>query len=189
MNERPLVLVESRAEWRGWLEQHHSTSSGIWLVRWKKASGRPWVSYDDVVEEALCFGWIDSLQRTLDDERSQLMLTPRKPGSRWSAVNKERVDRMTAAGLMCPTGAALVAAAKEDGTWNALDQVDALIEPADLSAALDADPLARRAWDAFPPSAKRGILERILDARTEPTRLTRIRTVVTEAHEGRRAFR
>ncbi len=183
------MQLDSRAEWRRWLEDNHASSTGIWLVRWKKSAGREWLTYDEVVEEALCFGWIDSLQRTVDEERTQLLMTPRRTGSRWSASNQERVRRLSAAGLMRPAGSAVVAAARADGAWNALDEVNALIEPADLIAALDADPPARVAWDAFPPSVRRGILERILDARTDPTRRSRIETVVTEAHDGRRAFR
>ncbi|HYN75957.1 MAG TPA: YdeI/OmpD-associated family protein [Candidatus Limnocylindria bacterium] len=185
-HDRPQVLVESRAEWRAWLSENHADSTGIWLVRWKKGRG-PAVTYDEVVEEALCFGWVDSLPRSLDDDRTQLLLTPRKTTSRWSAVNKERVARLTASGAMAPAGLAMVRLAEESGTWVALDGVDALLEPPDLAAALDADPAARASWDGFPPSARRGILEWILDARTAPTREKRIATTVAEAHDGRRA--
>jgi uncharacterized protein YdeI (YjbR/CyaY-like superfamily) len=184
--DRPQVLVESRAEWRAWLSENHADSTGIWLVRWKKGRG-PAVTYDEVVEEALCFGWVDSLPRSLDDDRTQLLLTPRKTTSRWSAVNKERVARLTASGAMAPAGLAMVRLAEESGTWVALDGVDALLEPPDLAAALDADPAARASWDGFPPSARRGILEWILDARTAPTREKRITTTVSQAHDGRRA--
>ena len=179
--------VASRAEWRAWLEENHAASGGIWLVRWKKSAGQGYVPYDEMAEEALCFGWIDSTHRPFDEERTQILVTPRKVGSRWSAVNKERVERLTAAGLMRPAGATVIEAAKADGAWNALDEVEALVEPPDLTVALAADPVARSVWDGFPPSARKAILQWVSDARTAPTRERRIATVVGDAHEGRRA--
>jgi uncharacterized protein YdeI (YjbR/CyaY-like superfamily) len=179
--------VETRAEWRAWLADHHSSTSGVWLVTWKKATGRPRPGYDDVVEEALCVGWVDSLPRTLDAERSQLLVTRRKPGSNWSRINKERVERLIAAGAMLPAGLAAVRAARADGSWTALDEVEALVEPEQLRAALDAVPDARTAWDAFPRSARRAVLEWIRSARAPATRDRRIATTVSEAAVGRRA--
>ena len=184
--EREQVFVESREQWRAWLADHHATSPGIWLVRWRKGAG-PQVSYDEVVEEALAFGWVDSLPRGLDDERTQLLLTPRKPRSRRSRPNKERVERLEAARLMAPAGAAVVAAARADGSWTALDAVENLEEPDDLRRELDAVPAARQHWDAFPRSARRGILEWILDARTDGTRAKRVRETVDSAAQDVRA--
>ncbi len=181
------VTVGSREEWRGWLEEHHATCPGVWLVTWKKGSGGPYLPYDDVVEEALAFGWVDSLPRKLDDRRSMLLVTPRKPASKWSRVNKERVERLTAAGLMAPAGQAVVDAAKASGTWTALDDVENLVEPDDLRAALDADPEARRQWDGFPRSARRGILEWLLNAKTAPTRAKRVEEIARLAARGERA--
>jgi uncharacterized protein YdeI (YjbR/CyaY-like superfamily) len=181
------VTVGSREEWRRWLEEHHATSPGVWLVTWKKGSGGPYLPYDDVVEEALAFGWVDSLPRKLDDRRSMLLITPRKPASKWSRVNKERVERLTAAGLMAPAGQAVVDAARESGTWTALDDVENLVEPDDLRAALDADPEARRQWDGFPRSARRGILEWLLNAKTAPTRAKRVEETARLAARGERA--
>lgn len=184
--EYPLVQVASAEQWRAWLHEHHATSVGVWLVTWKRGRG-PDVPYDDIVDEALCFGWIDSRPGTVDAARSRRLLTPRRPGSNWSRVNKDRVARLAAAGRMAPSGLAAVAAAKADGTWTALDAVEALIEPAGLATALDADPAARRHWDAFPRSARRAILEWIAAARTEPTRRRRIETTAAEAAQNRRA--
>ncbi len=181
------VTVESREQWRAWLEAHHGSSPGIWLVTWKKASGRPHLPYDDVVEEALAFGWVDSLPRKLDDDRSQLLITPRKAGSNWSRLNKERVERLLAAGLMAPAGLAVVEAARADGSWTALDDVENLVEPEDLRAALDAEPEARRHWDAFPRSVKRGILEWLRNAKTPATREKRVRETAELAARGERA--
>jgi len=181
------VQVDSRQQLRDWLEEHHRSSPGVWLVTWKKAAGSRYVSYDEVVEEALCVGWVDSLPRSLDHERTMLLITPRRPRSSWSRANKERVERLTAAGLMRRVGLEVVEAAKRSGTWTALDDVERLVEPPDLRAALDADPAAREHWDAFPRSARRGILEWLLTARTEATRHERVTETVTLAARGERA--
>jgi uncharacterized protein YdeI (YjbR/CyaY-like superfamily) len=181
------VTVGSRAEWRRWLAKHHATSPGIWLVLYKKGSGRPTVPYEDLVEEALCFGWIDSTARKLDEERRQQLLTPRKPRSRWSSINRERVARLAGAGLMRPAGMAAVEVAQANGNWTALDAVERLEEPDDLRTALDAKPAARASWDGFPPSAKRAILDWISTAKRRETRGRRIAQTVSEAAAGRRA--
>ncbi len=146
----PRVEIESRSAWRAWLTENHASCGSIWLVTYKKASGRAALSNDDIVEEALCFGWIDSLPRKLDEMRSMLMLWMRKPGSAWSALNKVRAERMIAAGFMQPAGLAAIAAAKADGSWSKLDSVEALAVPDDLAAALAAYPAARAHFDAFP---------------------------------------
>lgn len=185
--DKEQVTVGSRDEWRAWLSAHHASSPGIWLVTWKKGSGGPHLPYDVVVEEALAFGWIDSLGRKLDERRSQLLLTPRKRGSSWSRVNKQRVERLLAGELMAPAGHAVIDAAMADGSWSALDDVENLVEPDDLRAALDAEPEARRQWDAFPRSAKRGILEWILNARTDTTHAKRVRETAALAARGERA--
>jgi uncharacterized protein YdeI (YjbR/CyaY-like superfamily) len=111
------VHLETRAEWRAWLAANHAEAPGVWLVSWKRATGRPVVGYDACVEEALCFGWIDSLAKTVDEERSRQLFTPRRARSRWSQSNRDRVERLTAAGLMAPAGLAAVEAAKAAGTW------------------------------------------------------------------------
>jgi uncharacterized protein YdeI (YjbR/CyaY-like superfamily) len=185
--DRPLVHVERREDWRAWLAEHHASSDGAWLVSYKRATGRPAVGYDAAVEEALCFGWIDSLARTLDAERSMQLFTPRRPGSGWSASNKERVARLEAAGLIEPAGAAVIEAARADGSWTALDDVENLVVPDDLAAALAARPGAAEHWDAFPPSAKRAILQWVLAAKRPETRARRVETTAAEAAEGRRA--
>jgi len=186
-NDYEQVTATSRAQWRRWLAKHHDTSPGIWLIRYKQGSGHKHLSYDDVVDEALCFGWVDSRPRALDDERSQLLLTPRKPKSRWSAVNRDRVSRLTREGRMEPAGIAAVEAAKRNGNWEALDAVEQLVEPPDLAKALDKEPAARTQWDGFPRSTKRAILEWITSAKTSETRQRRIDETVSEARIGRRA--
>jgi uncharacterized protein YdeI (YjbR/CyaY-like superfamily) len=179
--------ITSRDQWREWLAAHHANSPGIWLVTYKRADPERHVPYEAVVEEALCFGWIDSLGRRLDEARFQLLLTPRKPRSGWSRINKRRVERLQAAGLMRPPGEAVVDAARADGSWAALDAIEELAEPEDLRAALDGDPAARRQWDGFPRSAKRAILEWIAAARRPETRQRRVSETATLAAQGIRA--
>lgn len=186
LSDYPRVEVSSRAEWRAWLESHHRRTTGIWLVTYKAADAR-YVSYADVVEEALCFGWIDSLPRKLDAARTMLLVSPRRAGSAWSKVNKDRVEGLLARGLMMPAGLDRVATAKCDGSWAKLDLVDALVIPDDLAAALAALPLASAHWDAFPPSIRRGILEWIEQAKRPETRAERVRATAEGAAENRRA--
>jgi uncharacterized protein YdeI (YjbR/CyaY-like superfamily) len=181
------VVAGTRTEWRAWLEANHARDEGVWLVTYKKGSGKPYLDYDAAVEEALCFGWVDSKPGKLDDERTMLYYAPRKPRSGWSRPNKERVERLIAAGLMAPAGLAKVEAAKADGSWSALDAVEALEVPADLSAALDADPEARRHFDAFPRSAKRGILEWVCAAKKPETRAKRVEETARFAAQNVRA--
>jgi uncharacterized protein YdeI (YjbR/CyaY-like superfamily) len=138
------VQVGSRLEWRAWLVENHATARGVWLVTWKKASGGPHVPYDEIVEEALAHGWVDSKGRKLDNDRWQLLITPRNPQSKWSRANKRRIERLNSAGLMHPAGEAAVALAKENGAWSALDEVESLAEPDELRQALDATEHARR---------------------------------------------
>lgn len=180
------VEVRTRAEWRRWLEARHAQAESIWLVTWKKGRG-PYVPYDDIVEEALCFGWIDSTARRLDDDRSMLLLAPRRPGSLWSKANKNRVARLEAHGLIAPAGRSKIEAAKRSGVWTALDGVEALAVPPDLAVALAEVPDADRAFRAFPPSSRRAILAWIAAAKRPETRVKRIAETVAEAAQGRRA--
>ena len=179
-DEYDRVELSYRADWRAWLAVNHERVPGVWAVTYKKGCG-PYVAYEELVEEALAFGWIDSLRRALDADRSQLLMTPRRRGSKWSKPNKERIARLIAAGGMTPAGEAAVARAKEDGTWEALDAVEALQGPPDLGTALDADPAARRHWEAFPRSTKRAVLEWITSAKRPDTRERRIRETVERA--------
>lgn len=181
------IELTTRAQWRDWLAANHGRTDSIWVVTYRKGASQPRVPYDDLVEEALAFGWVDSLPRRLDDERTMLLMSPRKPGSNWSAVNKARVETITAAGLMHPAGQAKVDQAKADGSWSALDAVERLEIPGDLRAAFDARPGAAEAWDGFPRSVRRGVLEWILNARTAPTRAKRVAETADRAARGERA--
>lgn len=182
-----LVEVTDRSQWRDWLMAHHQQTDSVWVVTYKVGASRPRVPYDDLVEEALAFGWVDSLPRKLDDERTMLLMSPRKPGSNWSAVNKARIETMTAAGLMHPAGLAKIEQAKTDGSWTALDAVDRLEVPDDLAAAFDPRPGSAEAFAAFPPSTRRGILEWIGNAKKPETRAARIAETAEKGARGERA--
>lgn len=180
--------MPDRAAWRAWLEVNHTRNAGVWLVSFKKATGKPRVPYEDAVEEALCFGWIDSLVRTLDAERAMQLFSPRKPRSPWSRPNKLRVERLVASGLMREAGLAKIEQARRDGSWEVYAVAESLEEPADLLAAFAAGPLgARSNWDAFSPSSRRAILWWVHSARRPETRAQRIARVVSEAARNRRA--
>lgn len=183
--ERETFQPYSRAAWRAWLEQHHATSRGIWLIMFKKSSGKPGVSYDEAVEEALCFGWIDSRRESLDDERSIQNFTPRKQGSPWSRLNKRRIEQLLAADRMMPAGLAKIEAARQDGSWSSFDAVEDLLVPDDLAAALLANPVAHATFHAFSPSARKQLLWWVVSAKRSETRAGRIDRLVGEAAAGR----
>lgn len=180
-------LATSRSAWRGWLSAYHQESKGVWLITYKRASGKPRLEYSESVEEALCFGWVDSLPRKLDEERSMLYFAPRKSGSGWSALNKRRVESLIQGGLVMPAGLAKIEAAKRDGTWSKLDEVDALVVPDDLRAELKRYENANDFFEAFPKSVKRGILEWILNAKRPETRQKRISETARLANRNERA--
>lgn len=181
------VHPETRQEWRQWLTEHHSSERAVWLVSWRRPTGRAAVGYDAAVSEALAFGWVDSVQRRLDEQRTMLYFARRSPGSGWSRPNKLRIAALQRDGLMTPAGQRVVDAAIADGSWAMLDDVENLLVPPDLASALDAVPGARDHWDRFPPSARRGILEWIVQARRPDTRARRIVTTAEHAGRGERA--
>ena len=181
------VEVRSRAEWRQWLEKHHAQAEPIWLVTYKKAQGELYVPYGDVVEEGLCFGWIDSRTRRLDEARTMLLFSPRRAGSAWSRSNKTRVARLEADGLMREPGRAKIEQAKADGSWSILDDVEDLVSPADLAAALAANAEATRHFEAFTASSKKSLLWWIKSAKRPETRDKRVRQTVEYAARNLRA--
>ena len=188
MSDRyPELIIESRAQWRDWLAGHHGSAAGVWVTTYKKDSGRPYVPVGEIIDEALAHGWVDSRPRSVDGTRSQRLLTPRRPTSAWSRVNKQRVERLIAARRLTPAGLAVIQTAKRNGAWTALDEVETLTEPGDLRAALDADPAARHYWNAFPRSSKRAILEWIAAAKTSSTREKRITETTATAAVNVRA--
>lgn len=182
-----IVEVHDRDEWREWLQANHQQSESILLVTYRQDAGERYIPYEAIVEEALCFGWIDSTRRPLHDGRSTLLLTPRKPGSGWSQANKNRVERLVAAGKIAPAGMAKINQAKQDGSWSRNDDAEALVIPDDLARALADHPEARQHFDAFPPSSRRVMLQWVYDARRPETRARRIEEIATKAARNERA--
>jgi uncharacterized protein YdeI (YjbR/CyaY-like superfamily) len=185
-DERRIVEVESRAAWRRWLEENHE-GQGVWLVLPKRGSDVAGPTYDEAVEEALCFGWIDGTVNTLDDRRVLSYMAPRKRGSAWARSNKERIERLERGGLIQPPGWAAIDRAREDGSWSAYDSVEALEVPDDLRSAFDANPTAAGHFDAFPPGAKKQILWWVISAKRPETRAKRIAETVRLAEQNIRA--
>jgi uncharacterized protein YdeI (YjbR/CyaY-like superfamily) len=178
----PIVDLPNRAAWRAWLAANHDTSGSIRLVITKKGAPDPGVSYTDAVEEALCFGWIDSRANKLDAKRYLLLVSPRQRKSIWSRVNKERVVRLEALGLLAAPGLVKITAAKEDGSWHALDDIEALKMPANLAAALGAQPGALDNWEASGISLRKRVLYWLASAR-QPETISRRITRITELTE------
>lgn len=183
----PIYHPADLAAWRAWLAVNHGTARGVWVASWRKASGRTPVAYEELVEEAICFGWIDSTVNILDDERGLQLMTPRKPKSGWTRLNRQRVAALEAQGRMTEAGRRAVEVAKANGWWTIYDPIEDMIEPDDLADALDASPAARTAWDAFPPSARKQMLWWVATAGKPETRARRIAKIVAEAEHGRRA--
>lgn len=187
MTDLEKVEVKSRAELRKWLKTNHSNSESVWLVTYKKTKAEWYLDYDSIVEEALCFGWVDSLPRALDKDRTMLRLSPRNPKSAWSKVNRDRVTKLIQAKLMTDAGIAAINVAKKNGSWNKLTEVDSGKIPADLVSELKKYSQAKANFDKFPPSSKRAILEWIALAKSDQTRLKRIAETAKLAQENIRA--
>lgn len=179
------VYASDRQVWREWLETYHLTSSGIWLIYYKVKSGKPSIQYSEAVKEALCFGWIDSKVKSLDQERYQQIFTPRKPKSVWSKLNKQYIEELIEQGLMTEAGWAKIKTAQQDGSWAALDQVEALVMPTDLEQALELDERAKQNFQAFSNSLKKNVLAWIASAKRSETRLKRIEQTIRAAAQNK----
>lgn len=179
--------AQDRTAWRKWLQSNHAKADKIFLIIYHKQSGVPSVYYNEAVDEAICFGWIDSKINKRDEQSYFQYFAKRNPKSNWSKVNREKVVQLTAAGLMAEAGLAAVAKAKMSGTWTALDAVEALQLPSELAALLKKDKTAGAYFEAFPRSVKRGILEWIANAKTPATTAKRIAETVRLAAMNIRA--
>jgi len=183
----PIFHAESRSQWRAWLEAHHDSARGVWLCSWRGRHGGPICPYPEAVEEAICFGWIDSTVTILDDDRGLQLFTRRKPKSTWTRLNRQRAANMETAGLMTDAGRTSIEVAQTNGWWTMYDPVEDLIEPPELAAALDANPQARSNWNAFPPSARKQMLWWVISGLRAETRAARIGTIVEQAAQNQRA--
>ena len=187
LEDAPHVHADDRATWRAWLEANHATARGAWLVTWRPRTGRAYLDYDAAVEEALCFGWVDSTGGHFDDDRGKLYFALRKPRSGWAATNKARVERLIAEGRMAPAGLAAIERAKANGSWELLDSVERLDVPDDLATALERLPAAAANFAAFPPSARKMLLGWVALARRPETRASRIAEIAEAAARNERA--
>lgn len=183
----PIFHAESREEWRAWLVANNQYERGVWLCSWRSGTDRARCDYVAAVEEAICFGWIDSTVTNLDDDRVLQLFSRRKGKSSWTRLNRQRAASMEERGLMTDAGRAAIAVAQGNGWWTILDSVEDLEEPPGLTVALDAAPAARIAWEAFPPSARKQMLFWIVSAARDETRDERIAQVVAAAADGKRA--
>jgi len=183
----PSYQPKTRAEWRKWLASNHATSKGISLVIIKKNADVAGITYSDAVEEALCFGWIDGGADSLDAQTYKLYLWPRKPGSVWSRLNKQRIRKLVKDGSMTPVGLARIEAARKDGSWKTLNAIDKLVMPADLLEQLAANVEARRNFEAFSDSSKKIILFWIASAKRDETRQKRIAETIRLAAQNIKA--
>lgn len=184
----PLFYAPDRPTWRSWLQAHHRTEAGVWVVRYRQEVAVPCPIYEEIVEEALCFGWVDSHVRKLDDERSKLLVSPRNPRSGWSRPNQQRVERLWAAGLMAEAGLAVVRLAQESGAWSALDAAEDVLVPDDLAAAFAPAPEALANFEAFTRGSRKIILAWIYTAKRPETRAARVAQTVALAGRGLRAY-
>lgn len=175
---RDVLVPRRRNVWREWLASNIDRQEGLWVVYRKKSSSLDGPVYDDLVEEALCFGWIDSRVRRIDDDRVMQWFSPRREGGVWSALNKERIERLVSAGRMTEIGQAAIDRAKADGSWSQFDDVDALIVPPDLQTALDGAPEALIAYRALGDSVKKQYLWWIHSAKRPATRVNRIEETI-----------
>lgn len=170
-----LLYVPHREDWRAWLEKHHATETEVWLVFYKKHTGKPRVPYDEAVEEALCFGWIDSIARKLDEDRFAQKFTPRKDRSNWSALNLQRVERLIASGRMTPAGLAKLDPAPQapPKRFESGDET-----PSFIAEALRANPAASESFQRLAPSYRRNYIRWITEAKKEETRQRRLQEVL-----------
>jgi uncharacterized protein YdeI (YjbR/CyaY-like superfamily) len=185
--DAPRVHVETIEQWSDWLAENQLSGKGVWLVTWRRPTGRPAPPYELQIEEALRVGWVDSTAKRLDDDRTMLYFARRRPGSEWARTNKERIARLESDGRMLPAGQAVVDKARADGSWTLLDAVEDLIVPDDLAAALDRHEGAHGHWDSFPASTRKQILWWIVQAKRPETRTARIEETARRASRGERA--
>lgn len=184
--EVEIFYPKNKQEWRVWLENNHARIDNVWVVFYKKASGIPTISWSDSVDEALCFGWIDSKKIAIDAEKSHQFFSKRKPKSTWSKINKLKVERLIAEGLMTKAGLESIEIAKQNGSWTILDDVDALIIPPDLESAFGKYPSSRAFFESLSNSIKKMMLYWIISAKQAETRQKRINEIAELASQNQK---
>ena len=176
--------AKTQAHWRQWLAENHEKEVSVWLIIYKKGTSANNLSHANAVDEALCFGWIDSLTVKRDEESRYQFFSKRKPKSNWSAINKSKALNMIKQGLMTPKGLKSIEIAKANGMWDALNDVENLIVPDDLEKEFNLHKTTQMHWEKFPKSSKKAILKWISEAKRPETRATRISETVRLAKEN-----
>jgi uncharacterized protein YdeI (YjbR/CyaY-like superfamily) len=180
-NETGTFYAANRQEWRQWLKLHHDKEQAVWLIYQKKMSGKPSVTWSEAVDEALCFGWVDSKKKTIDEASFMQFFCRRKPKSTWSKINKEKIVRLSAEGLITKAGLACIEAAKQNGSWKLLDEVEELAIPTDLHTAFWRQPDAEAYFFTLSKSVRKSMLQWLVLAKRQETRQKRIEELVEAA--------
>ncbi len=180
------ITPSNTQEWREWLTKNHVKEDGVWLIYYKKNADKPTISWSEAVDEALCFGWIDSVKKPIDEERFMQFFSKRKANSLWSKINKEKVSKLTQAKKMTPAGFEIIEKAKQNGMWTLLDEVEELIIPKDLKQAFDATPKALNYFLSLSKSIKKGMLTLVVVAKRPETRQNRINEFVSCAANNKK---
>lgn len=173
-------------EWRAWLEENHLNAQAVWLVNYRKSSGKDTITWSESVDVALCYGWIDSKKIKIDDEKTHQFFCKRKAKSTWSKINKDKVEKLIEQGLMRRAGMHSIEIAKKNGSWNILDEVEALIIPDDLKEAFNHSPDVKDFFDNISKSSKKSILYWLLMAKRPDTRLQRLKEIVDNAAQKKK---
>jgi uncharacterized protein YdeI (YjbR/CyaY-like superfamily) len=176
----------NRQEWREWLQENHNSKESIWIIQYRKSSNKPSISWSEAVEEALCFGWIDSIRKSIDKESFIQFFCPRKPRSVWSKINKAKVDQLIKEGLMTEAGYKVIETAKQNGSWNILDEVEELLIPEELERQFESNPGSKEYFITLSKSVKKMILHWIALAKRPETRVKRIKEVAELAANKQR---
>jgi len=180
------ISPKNRQEWREWLQENHDKKQSVWLIYYKKKSNIPTVTYSEAVDEALCFGWIDSKAKPLDEEKFMQFFSKRKPKSVWSRINKEKIERLIHEGLMTTAGYHMIEIAKQNGSWTILDEAEALTIPGDLDEAFQKRPNAKNYFSSLSRSDKRNILQWLVLAKRQETRQKRISEIAELAEQNQK---
>ena len=175
--ETPPYYPTSREEWRKWLQENHVKEPAVWLVQYKKASGIPSISWSEAVDEALCFGWVDSIRKTVGPNQFIQFFSKRKAKSTWSKINKAKIEDLTAKGLMTQAGLDIIALGKQNGSWTILDEVEELTVPDDLEKEFKLNPGSKDYYLSLSKSVKKMILHWVTMAKRPETRQKRIQQV------------
>ena len=177
---------ETKQQWREWLAENHIEKNAVWVIFYKKSAIKPGITWSEAVDEALCFGWIDSVKKKLDEERAIQFFGKRKPKSTWSRINKDKVQKLSEAGLIAEAGWACIEQAKQNGSWEILDSVEDLVVPQDLGIELNSRPGAMAFFLSLSKSVRKAVLQWLVLAKRPETRQKRITEIAELASQKKK---